>query len=67
MEIFHCAGHADLEIPMYDGPCDGIDRPEKTQVIQKSGSPRKIKYVVNYFSKKCFSPVSLYQENLWNE
>lgn len=32
MEIFHCAGLVDLEIPMYDGPCDGADRPEKTQV-----------------------------------
>jgi len=33
MEIFHCAGPVDLEVPMYDGPCDGADRPKKTQVI----------------------------------
>lgn len=32
MEIFHCAGPINFEIPMYDGPCDGTDRPEKTQV-----------------------------------
>lgn len=32
MEVFHCAGPMTLEIPMYDGPCDGADRPEKTQV-----------------------------------
>lgn len=32
MEVFHCVGLANLEVPMYDGPCDGVDRPEKTQV-----------------------------------
>ncbi|XP_011167262.1 tyramine beta-hydroxylase [Solenopsis invicta] len=35
MEVFHCAGSVDLEIPMYDGPCDGADRPEKTQICKK--------------------------------
>ncbi|XP_011700718.1 PREDICTED: tyramine beta-hydroxylase [Wasmannia auropunctata] len=35
MEVFHCAGSVDLEVPMYDGPCDGADRPEKTQICKK--------------------------------
>ncbi|KAL0125166.1 hypothetical protein PUN28_004359 [Cardiocondyla obscurior] len=35
MEVFHCAGPVDLEVPMYDGPCDGADRPEKTQICKK--------------------------------
>ena len=32
MEVFHCAGPVDLEIPSFNGPCDSPDRPEKTQV-----------------------------------
>lgn len=32
MEVFHCVGPPEVEMPMYDGPCDGADRPEKTQV-----------------------------------
>nr|XP_012142347.1 PREDICTED: tyramine beta-hydroxylase [Megachile rotundata] len=35
MEVFHCAGPPNLEIPMYNGPCDGTDRPEKTQICKK--------------------------------
>ncbi|NP_001071292.1 tyramine beta hydroxylase [Apis mellifera] len=35
MEVFHCAGPINFEIPMYDGPCDGADRPEKTQICKK--------------------------------
>ncbi|KAH0954644.1 hypothetical protein HN011_004179 [Eciton burchellii] len=35
MEVFYCAGSADLEVPMYDGPCNGADRPEKTQICKK--------------------------------
>lgn len=35
MEVFHCAGPVDLQLPMYDGPCDGADRPEKTQICKK--------------------------------
>lgn len=35
MEVFHCAGPVDLEIPMYEGPCDSADRPEKTQICKK--------------------------------
>lgn len=35
MEVFHCAGPVDLEIPMYDGPCDGTNRPETTQICKK--------------------------------
>lgn len=35
MEVFHCAGPADAEIPMYNGPCDAADRPEKTQICKK--------------------------------
>ncbi|KAL6436582.1 hypothetical protein ACFW04_004803 [Cataglyphis niger] len=35
MEIFHCAGPVDAEVPMYDGPCDGADRPAKTQICKK--------------------------------
>ncbi|XP_033321707.1 tyramine beta hydroxylase [Megalopta genalis] len=35
MEIFHCVGPADMEIPMYDGPCDDADRPEKTHICKK--------------------------------
>lgn len=33
MEVFHCAGSVNEEMPSYDGPCDGTDRPAKTQVI----------------------------------
>ncbi|XP_011493800.1 PREDICTED: tyramine beta-hydroxylase [Ceratosolen solmsi marchali] len=35
MEIFHCIGPANLEIPMYNGPCDASTRPERTQVCKK--------------------------------
>ncbi|KOX68655.1 Tyramine beta-hydroxylase [Melipona quadrifasciata] len=35
MEVFHCAGPVDLEIPMYNGPCDGTNRPETTQICKK--------------------------------
>ncbi|XP_014472863.1 PREDICTED: tyramine beta-hydroxylase isoform X1 [Dinoponera quadriceps] len=35
MEIFHCAGPANSNVPMYDGPCDGADRPAKTQICKK--------------------------------
>ncbi|EFN73526.1 Tyramine beta-hydroxylase [Camponotus floridanus] len=35
MEIFHCAGPVNEEMPSYDGPCDGIDRPAKTQICKK--------------------------------
>ncbi|EFN89747.1 Dopamine beta-hydroxylase [Harpegnathos saltator] len=35
MEIFHCAGPVDVDVPMYDGPCDGADRPAKTQICKK--------------------------------
>ncbi|KAF7378854.1 hypothetical protein HZH66_015088 [Vespula vulgaris] len=31
IEVFHCAGPVDLEVPIYEGPCDSNDRPEKTQ------------------------------------
>lgn len=33
MEVFYCAGQADMEIPLYNGPCDSGDRPQKTQVF----------------------------------
>ncbi|XP_078044761.1 tyramine beta hydroxylase isoform X2 [Augochlora pura] len=35
IEVFQCIGPADLEIPMYDGPCDGADRPKETQTCKK--------------------------------
>lgn len=47
MEIFHCAGPVDAEVPMYDGPCDGADRPAKTQVIPSSNGTKNDKYCIN--------------------
>ncbi|XP_043470851.1 tyramine beta-hydroxylase [Leptopilina heterotoma] len=35
MEVFYCAGQADMEIPLYNGPCDSGDRPQKTQICKK--------------------------------
>ncbi|XP_014216871.1 tyramine beta-hydroxylase [Copidosoma floridanum] len=35
MEVFHCAGPADLEVPLYNGPCDSPDRPQRTQICKK--------------------------------
>ncbi|XP_058796937.1 tyramine beta-hydroxylase [Phymastichus coffea] len=35
MEVFHCAGPADLQLPLYDGPCDSPTRPERTQICKK--------------------------------
>ncbi|XP_020290292.1 tyramine beta-hydroxylase isoform X2 [Pseudomyrmex gracilis] len=35
IEVFHCAGPPESEMPMYDGPCDSVDRPEKTQICKK--------------------------------
>ncbi|XP_033208226.1 tyramine beta-hydroxylase isoform X2 [Belonocnema kinseyi] len=35
MEVFHCAGPGDLEIPSFNGPCDSPDRPQKTQICKK--------------------------------
>jgi len=44
MEVFYCAGSVDLEVPMYDGPCDGADRPEKTQVLTTNINRIKISF-----------------------
>jgi len=44
MEVFYCAGSVDLEVPMYDGPCDGADRPEKTQVLTTNINKIKISF-----------------------
>ncbi|XP_017887322.1 tyramine beta-hydroxylase [Ceratina calcarata] len=35
MEVFHCAGPPSLQVPMYDGPCDAANRPDKTQICKK--------------------------------
>ncbi|KAI4495678.1 hypothetical protein M0802_008513 [Mischocyttarus mexicanus] len=35
IEIFHCSGPDDTEVPMYEGPCDSVDRPQKTQICKK--------------------------------
>ncbi|KAJ8681301.1 hypothetical protein QAD02_017088 [Eretmocerus hayati] len=35
MEVFHCAGPPDLEVPLYNGPCDAPDRPQRTQICKK--------------------------------
>ncbi|XP_066588301.1 dopamine beta-hydroxylase-like [Prorops nasuta] len=35
MEVFHCAGAVDEEIPSYSGPCDSTERPAKTQICKK--------------------------------
>ncbi|XP_024941775.1 tyramine beta-hydroxylase isoform X2 [Cephus cinctus] len=35
MEIFHCAGLANIQVPHYNGPCDAADRPEGTQICKK--------------------------------
>lgn len=32
MEVFHCAGASEADIPLYNGPCDAADRPQATQV-----------------------------------
>ncbi|XP_014614419.1 PREDICTED: tyramine beta-hydroxylase [Polistes canadensis] len=35
IEVFHCSGPDDTEVPMYEGPCDSVDRPQKTQICKK--------------------------------
>ncbi|XP_014231771.1 tyramine beta-hydroxylase [Trichogramma pretiosum] len=35
MEVFHCAGPAEAEVPDWDGPCDSPARPAKTQICKK--------------------------------
>ncbi|XP_001602880.1 tyramine beta-hydroxylase [Nasonia vitripennis] len=35
MEVFHCAGPADVDVPLYNGPCDAPNRPERTQICKK--------------------------------
>ncbi|CAD6205683.1 GSCOCG00009965001-RA-CDS [Cotesia congregata] len=35
MEVFHCAGPSEADIPLYNGPCDAADRPQTTQICKK--------------------------------
>lgn len=35
MEVFHCEAPLNEDIPLYDGDCFALDRPEKTQVCKR--------------------------------